>query len=534
MKSQSTAKGFAMLSMAGVATKILSLLYIPILVSIINTDGFGIYQKVYEVFTFIYAVTSMGLQVAVTKIISELSVTGNHIDSLRAFKLARNTMAAIGAMAAILIIIFANDIEAFTNNAGIAYGLILLAPSIMISTILVSYRGYFQAYNLMNKVAISQVFEEIANKIFSLACAFILINFSVELGAAGGTVGTSIGAIIACLYLFYLFKKNKYDNENIKVGGEQVQTWSDKKILKTIFLYSLPITLSAGMQNLGALVDTFNVNSRLLAIGYVKEQANTAYGILGEYKTIMYVPLIIITALSVAVLPTIVKAITLNNKEEVKSKVLYALKMTLIISIPSALGMMVLSEEIYMSLFGTTNGSELMKYGGLVVVFMALTQIQTTILQSANKFKFIIKTLFLGIVAKLICNYYLIGMPEINIMGAVIGGYSCFMIPSILNNKELKKALKIKFSLFEISKKPIIASFIMVGVIILFRILIGEFININGRVIAILLLSIFIIIGIVVYGIVIILIGGIVKTDIEGVSPRILNTLPMWLISLLK
>lgn len=68
MKEQSITKGFAILSIASIVAKLLSLIYVPFLTRIVGSVGMGIYGKTYDIFVFVYALTNVGLQTAIIKI----------------------------------------------------------------------------------------------------------------------------------------------------------------------------------------------------------------------------------------------------------------------------------------------------------------------------------------------------------------------------------------------------------------------------------------------------------------------------------
>lgn len=82
MKEQSTTKGFAILSLAGMMVKVLSLLYIPFLRVIITDEGYGVYGAAYSVYVFIFVLTNSGIPVAISKLISELTAMGNYKDAV--------------------------------------------------------------------------------------------------------------------------------------------------------------------------------------------------------------------------------------------------------------------------------------------------------------------------------------------------------------------------------------------------------------------------------------------------------------------
>ena len=63
MKQQSSVKGFAVLSMASMVCKVLSLAYLPFQTWIVGDIGNGIISKGYNLYVFIYSLTNAGLPV---------------------------------------------------------------------------------------------------------------------------------------------------------------------------------------------------------------------------------------------------------------------------------------------------------------------------------------------------------------------------------------------------------------------------------------------------------------------------------------
>lgn len=535
MKEQSTTKGFAILSIAGLLVKILSVLYIPILRVILGEEGLGIYYQTYEVFVFIYAVANTGMQVAICKIVSELTALGRERDALRVFKISRTMLLVIGSIFTILLFILAKPIAEFASPR-ITYGLMVLSPTIVITSVLVSYRGYFNGKNDMKSLAFSQVIEQFINVVISILFAYMLARNSLELGSAGGTVGTSVGALVACIYLVMVFKRKRFIDEASKqpYTGKRI---SNKKITKRILRYGLPVTLSAGLANFGSMIDMFNVIGRLKFAGFEDKAADALYGLLASYKTLLNVPLIFIISLGSVVLPAISRSVTLKDKKEVKRKVSFAFRMTYGITIPAAIGLAVLHNEIYKSFFGNTNGSQLMFYGSLVVILMALNQIQSTILQSVSKFKFLLLSYSIGIIAKITGNYIFVGMPNINIYGAIVGGFACYLFPVILNQMKLQKTIKIKIPLIRTAIKPTVSAIGMSISIMITRLLLTAILPswfMERRIFMIILTFTYIMVGVVTYAYMMIFTKGIRRKEIEDMSPRIYGKIPSFMRKHLK
>ena len=528
--AHSSNRGFLILSIAGLLTKVISVFYIPLLQRIIGLDGYGIYQNCYEVFLFVYAVTNLGTQPAIAKVVAELTALEKPNDAVRTLKIARTILALVGAVLTLLLMICAFPIGRLIGNPAASYGILMLAPSIFVTSLLSSYRGYFQGRNSMTAIAVSQVLEQVINILISLTCAFFLVKISVEYGSAGGTIGTSIGALIACLYMVYIYSVRKFEEDSLEAqgGNKRVRT---KHIIKKLIKYGLPITLSAGLQNFGSLVDMVNVNARLAAAGFNLQQSQVLYGVLGRYKTLLSVPLIVVTALGTTVLPAVAAAMALKDKKEIRRKTTFAYRLTFLITIPAAVGLSALGKEVFELLYGTDQGFNLMVTGSVVLVLMAIVQIQTVVLQSMNKLYFVLGTFGIGIVAKIIANFILVGIPEINILGVVAGNFLWFAIPMLLNQRALRKVLRVKIPLFRNLTKPLIASGLMALAIYGMKQPIGIIIQItNGGIVLRGITTLFIIgIGSFVYLYSIILFGGIKKGDIDSISPRIFRMLPRFL-----
>ncbi len=238
--------------------------------------------------------------------------------------------------------------------------------------------------------------------------------------------------------------------------------------MKKIIHYGLPITLCVGMNSAGTLVDVYNTKARLMVAGFNEVNATVLYGYLAKYQQLINVPIAIISSLSMAVLPVIAGAAAKGNKKQVKSNINYAFRSCFLIAIPAAVGLGFLADPIYKMLH-IGGGVEIMRYGVIVLVLMAVAQIQTTILQSIGKLYAATLYSVIGICFKIFTNYVLIANPSINVMGAIYGSAVGFLIPIILNHRMIKKSLNVKFNIITPAIKPFIAAQIMGFVIVPFH-----------------------------------------------------------------
>lgn len=527
MEKKSLGRSFMILSFAGIFIKILSAAYTPLLTAVIGTELYASYSVSYTIFVFILAVTSMGAQPAVTKVVAEYRAIGNSKDALRAMKLSRKYLAIIGAVGTLLLMILAKPIALVSKWDKSILAIMFLSPTILFSCILAVYRGYMQGIEDMETIGISQIIEQIINVVLSLIFAAILIGFSDELGIAGATVGTTIGAVVAIIYILYIYQKRDYEEEAYNIHTAE-KSFSNKRILKKLIKYSVPITLVAALQNASPLVDAILVKNMLIASGMNQGKIDLSYSCLGYFNTLLYVPLALVTALSTAVFPKIIAAYASRNRKDLKNNISYSYRITFMITVPAMIGLSLLGKEVFKMLFGLDEGYNLLSYGAVVLIVMSITTIQNTILQGVNKLYLVLVTASIGVISKFIFDFLLIRIPSVNINGAVMASFISFLIPAIINHKNIKKAFKIKIPLIKLIAAPLISSITMGIVIYVLKNPLLRIINIldGGRILITIEVLILVVIGGIVYLLMMILIGGIRKKDLDLISPKLYRIMP--------
>lgn len=524
MGEQSVSKGFAVLSAAGIIVKLLSLLYIPFLIAIVGEEGNGIYAAANQVYVLLYAITNVGLPVAISKLVSELVAVGNYKDAVRSFKIARFLLIIMGVVAAALMALFARKISVMLHYEKAYLAILILSPTFLFTAVSSAYRGYFQGRGNMIPTAISQIVEQVINAIFTLIFASILIKKGLDWGCAGGMIGTSLAALIAAVFLvrFHNSKGRMSENKNFISMDARRYTYSE--LLKKVVGYSIPITLTIGMQYAGNLIDVWNTKVRLMHGGYSESMATELFSHLYKYQQLINAPLAVMVALSATILPAISAAVALHDKNKVRDRVNYAYRLCFLITIPSALGFSVLSAPIYRMLkYG--QGSNLMLYGSVAIIMLAIVQIQTSILQGAGKLYQVTFNLILGIIGKIVTNYFMVSIHAVNINGAIIGSIVGYIISISLNSLVIRKTLKVKTRLISNAFKPITASIVMAAAAYGTYFIITTLLGHHYLIMAIsTLLSIGV--GAVVYFASLVMIGGMIKEDLEILPARLHRFIP--------
>lgn len=523
MKQQSTGKGFAYLSMAELLVKIMSVVYVPLLIRILGGVGHGIYVVAYDAFTLIYVLTNEGIQRGISKLISELYAQNNPRDALRAFRLSRTLLIGGGLFAGLLLFVLAPFITQAWKTPEATLAIRALAPTVMITAILSSYRGYFLGRRYVSANALSKILEQLINVMVSLGGAYLLMRVDLVYGVAGGTLGTSVGALFAVLLLVREFYKGRLHKIRRSDQDENAYHHTGRELVNKLLSYSFPITINAGVIHLGGFIDSLIINNRLLDAGLVYAAAKTAYSELAKFKSLQFVPNTIVVALASVLLPGVSAAKAVGDEDSIRKKINYAVKMVFLVSVPSFVGMTVLAGPIYDVLKYET-GVELLRYGSISVIFLGMIQIQTVIFQGLGKFYWGTFTMLGGILARLVINYVLVGMPEVNIMGALVSNVANFFIPFVVNHYLITKVLGYKVKLGRNLFGPLVSAVIMGIVIFLLSNLTG--LLDPGYILQSALTLLIIVIGIGVYAVSMLLTGGITSDELNEISPRIYRMIP--------
>ncbi len=530
MEQKSVGRGFLILSIAGIAGKLLSAIYVPLLTWVLGETGYGIYVVGYDIFVFLIAVTSLGAQPAVTKVVTELRALGNNKDALRAMKLSIRYFGIISMVIAGIFMALAFPISKLIYREQSAWTFVFLGPALIFAAVLAAYRGYMQGVEEMESLAISQIIEQLINVVLSLVFAFLLLKVtsSLDWGSAGGTVGTSLGAIGGIIYIIYIYNKRDFEEEAERNHDPSKKKVSDKRIVKKIFMYAIPITLVAAVQNFAGVIDSMTLGRSLTSAGFDADKVNSLSAQLSYYKTLVYVPLAIVTALGTSIFPKIIQAFVYKNKKDLKQQTSYAFRMMYIIVMPATFGLAILSKEIYKFLFGLDSGYYLLMYGSSLLIFMSITTIQNVILQGINKLYLIIVSASLGLVAKIIINVLLVSIPSVNIIGAVIATFVSFIIPTVINHKKIKQFFKVNIPIVKQAIVPTICALLMTLVIFVAKFPIIKVTDALGGVRIVTAFATVVLIGIggIVYLYTMIYFGGIRKNDLDLFSPKLFKFLP--------
>lgn len=462
-KGQSLGRGFVILSLANIIVKVMSLLFVPLSKHLLGGyAGYSVYNSAYQVFAFVYVLTTAGFPTAISKLVTELTSVGNRKQATQAFKMARAFMVIIGLTLSVFMIVFSKPIARVMNNEESWLGIATLAPTIFICALLSAYRGYLQGLKNMTPTAVSQVAEQIAHIIVSVLLIVCLRSKGIVWAVTGATIGTTVGAAVALLVVIKYYKEARQEQKVLYAGEDlrNVKRLADNQLVRLLIVYGLPITINSAIQNAGNMIDTSIMKGRLLDAGFSENVSKILHGMMGATRSVINVPAALITALCISLLPVMAGLYAQGKFSEAKQKADYAVKLCYIVAIPIAVAMCVFAKPLYVMMF-FGDGSILLCLMSFSVILMGIVHLQSSIMQSVNDLVSAMINMFICVVIKAVLNFVLISIPSINIYGAVIATYVSYAVPLVLNHLCLVKRRNIKLKLLSTALLPFLCSGLM-------------------------------------------------------------------------
>lgn len=458
--------GVVILTFANILVKVIGLFYKIPMYNLVGNEGMGYFNSAYKIYTAFYLVSTGGLPIAVSLMISEARAKGKRNEVKSIFKAAVGLFTVIGVVGAAIMAVGSKGFAAFSGNEATYVCMLAIAPTLFFICICSALRGYFQGYQNMLPTAISEVLEALGKLILGILFAYYAINKGYELQVVaafallGITVGVAVGTVYIVIHRIF-FKSDEFDIEF--VCAEDNSSKNFKQIIKTLFMIAIPISISSSVMSVADSFDSGIIQRALLFLGYTSDEANAMWG---DYSTLaipLYnMPSILIYPISASIVPYISSAIAEKNMKMAREVMTSSLKIASLIAIPSALGLSVLSKPILNLLYDNKDGgvdfsAPLLSVLAIAVFFIGMLSVTNSILQ-ANKFeKMPIISIIIGALVKIVSTTALMRC-GLGMYGAPLGTVLCYMTISILNFIFIAKKVKLIPDFSAVFLKPFLAA----------------------------------------------------------------------------
>lgn len=459
----------AVLAGAGILSRVIGLLYRSPLFQIIGDEGNGYYGTAYAIYSMILMIATYSIPTAVSKIISGKLALGEYRNARRVFKCAFIYVVSAGLVAGILTFAFAPVLVKEQPNAILS--LQILAPTIFLSGFLAIYRGYLQAYKTMIPTSISQIIEQIANAVVSVLAAYLMSRpFAPETsehakyGAAGSAMGTGAGVLCGIIYILIAYAGRRKEIMETVESDVSTNVEPYGKLFRQIVMIVTPIIIAAFVYNITTTVDMKIFYNVLNSKNVDRVESANLYGIFsGQYMVLINLPVSIASAVGTTLIPNISGAFTKGDKVETNHVYNQSMSITMMVTIPCAVGIGVLSEPIITLLF---RGADPLVFkaltaGCISVVFYSLSTLTNSILQGIGKVMEPVKNATLALLIHLVFLAAILKFTDAKLFGLVAATILYSLLACIFNHISVSKYMSTKLDVKKIYLAPAVASIFM-------------------------------------------------------------------------
>lgn len=525
-KQNSFFGGAAILAAGILIVKLIGMFYKIPLINIIGEAGAADFNNAYNIYAVLLTVSTAGLPVAVSKLVSEANALNRRNQVRRTFRLALVLFLTLGLISFLVMFFRADALAGMMNDSKAAAGIRALAPAVVCVGCLAALRGYSQGHSNMAPTSVSQIIEALCKLVVGLGLAFWLVKQGKDpdVAAAGAITGVTVGTVVALVYMVldFFLSRGREDTH----GTDRPD--SAGSILANILKIAVPITLSSSMVGIVTVIDSSLVQGQLQsALDLTEKASRTLYGNYSGALNIYNLPTSLMAAITASVIPAVSAALARRDRRGAARITGSALRITALLSFPMGVGLFVLGTPIIRLLFPSLNvevAGPLLSTLGIATPFVCMVLVCNSVLQAHGFINLPVIVMVLGGIVKIVNNYNLVG--AIGIAGAPVGNILCFGLALVLDLVVITRVIPNRPRLLPIFVKPAIASAIMGGAAwavygLLSRVLTAEQVNEAGQTIRVVsrmgnALGIFLAIAVagVVYLVLVVAIRAISKDDL--------------------
>lgn len=469
-------RGALLLSIGGLLAKILGALYRIPLTNILGSYGMGLYQLVFPPYILFLTVAQAGVPMALSRIIAANSQLGDSGKSNKVFWLCFRWLTLLGVLGAVTLVLTSSLIAEAQGNIDTAQYFVLVAPALVFVPITNVFKSYFQGNMNMLPSSATTVIEQIVKLTVGLAAASYYMP-DVELAVGGAVLAITVSECVSMLIMGGVYVVHKHRNKLPIVWS--IARAERSVVFRDIVHIAFPVALGSFVMQLSQVVDSIMVVNLLSSV-----DATSLYGLwTGPVNSMLGLPIALSAGVAVSALPSITKTYVAGDTASLSGSYNSAIKLTVVIALPCAMGMSLLSENILSLLYSSLPTDEihvsaiLLSVSALSIVFLAVVQTAVSLLHAVGKPYVSVVVLAVSIVVKAVVNALLLPIDNINIYGAAISETLCYLFSMVCVIIYTSKVLHLSLDVGNTVLKPIAASLVMTLAITVMTVCVPQFVD---------------------------------------------------------
>lgn len=429
------------ISLGGLVSKLMGAVYRIPLTNLIGSYGMGLYQLIFPPYIIVMTLATAGIPIAVSRLVAEYNQKQLIGQSRKVFHYALTLLFSFGVLGSVLLFALSGPLASWQGNPQIAVAYKIISPSIIFISVTAAFRGFYQGNMNMVPVSTSQVLEQVAKLAIGLTMArrFLPDVNKAVLGAVAAITASELVSLLIVV-IFYCFRSNR-----LPLEGCECETFDKRRI----FSIALPVVMSSFIMQTVQLLDS------VMVVNLLKTNPTNLYGLWsGPVNSLLGLPVTLTAGVAVSALPAITRSFAKGDRNELNDKYNQALKLTILMALPSAIGVTVLAKPILSLLYGSLPAEEIALSATLLsisapsIIFVSLLQTVVATLQALCKPYVPVFLLVGGIAVKFVFNLILLPIEGVNIYGAAVSETLCYLFAAVsgLIYLRLKQGLKVDFT----------------------------------------------------------------------------------------
>ena len=466
------------ISVSNLAVKLIGVLF-KIPMSNMLQEGMGVFNAAYSIYAMLYMVSTSGLPVAISRMVSASAKRGRTLEVENIYKIGSMMFGIIGLICSLVMFFGSDAIAVYSKHEDAALAMKIISPTLFLVCISSAARGYFQGRRNMLPTAVSQFIEAFLKMLIGIAAAFVAVRSgaSPAVSAACGISGLTVGTLISALFLLWWKKVADSARKKPLSGG----TSRLRVLAKRLAAIAIPVTITSSALYFSQFLDTLVINKRLIDAGFSPELAERLYS---AYTTLSLsladiLPSTLVFPLAISILPAVSAALSAGDRKGAHRYIRDSIRMSTIIGMPCAFGLAAVARQAISLIYGPGWGSPLNLPEGvrapvdvaanalailsIGIIFISLLSTSNALLQACGTSYLPLISILCGVVVLVVTEVVLVGIPSVGIYGAPIATLACYVVALTLNLYFLKKYHGFSASFRSVFLRPLICA-VMCGV----------------------------------------------------------------------
>ena len=519
---QSFISGVLVLTAANLISKVIGLIFKIPLTNMLGNEGMGYFNTAYQIYTWLYMISTAGLPVALSLMISEYNAQGKGTLSKRIFRLTLTVFAVLGLIGSVLMFFLCKGLAAFIS-ADLSYLCILsIAPAFFFICVTSTVRGYFQGNRNMVPTAVSEILESLGKLGIGIALGSYALSkgYPIHKVAAYSIFGVTVGVIAGAVFLVFSAVFSKMLGRKTSAFEETFEEHvSNGRLFGTFLKIAVPIMISSSLLSMSSMMDTLIVIRRLQDFGLAENAAVALYGNYTAYcVTLFNLPSVLIYPIVNALIPSLSAARASGSEDRTRLIMLKSLKLASVIALPCTFGLAAMSKPILTLIFSSAENAEmaapLLSALAPSVFLIGVLAVTNGVLQACKLQKYSLISMLMGALIKGVSAYFLVGLPigdgTLGMYASPISTFLFYLTITVMNFYFIVRYAGIRVPVISIFIRPFAAAVGCVAFAVAVYGIFGTLIGFSG---IITLASIAV--AALVYAVLLLIFGGITKEDLR-------------------